>query len=201
MTILLMPTRNTTVVKEREKEKEVLVVRNTIILASLVVLEAHTSRPCSNIPPMFFFLSDVYDTTTYYDEYDRLCATILRGSWSYMTDLSFANIDIDGDLLASTGDMNVFDSGNVTVSDSMDGTFITSASISGTCTVSPDIAVTRDYCQLNFDFGNAGSVSVQGPLEKMTITGVTGCFYPYYGLVYGFSLPNEYGFTADVFMR
>ena len=110
-------------------------------------------------------------------------------------------IDLDSDLMVSTGDVTTFDSAAVSVSSSIDGSMIATAELDGTCAVGPGLAAIRDVCQLNFDFGTLGTISAQGPIQKMTIAGGTGCFSMLYGLINGSVLDQEFAFTVDAFAR
>ena len=91
----------------------------------------------------------------------------MAGSWSYVTDASYTEVDVDGDSMISPGDINTFDKAPVTVVSREDGSIVATGTLDGTCTVVPTFAIERDFCQFSFDFGAAGSISIQGPLEKV----------------------------------
>lgn len=96
--------------------------------------------------------------------------------------------------------MNVFESGSVVAT--IDTTIITTGTVSGTCMVTPAIMAQREYCLLTFDFGDYGTIGVQGPLDKMTIVGTTGCFWWYTGEVLGFNdMGAAFEFAVNAFAR
>mmetsp|Transcript_12570 Transcript_12570/g.24139 ORF Transcript_12570/g.24139 Transcript_12570/m.24139 type:complete len:294 (-) Transcript_12570:49-930(-) len=138
----------------------------------------------------------VYDAD--YDEYSMKCIRILDGFWSYIIEESYTEVDVDGDMMISPGDRNTFDTVPVRVISQIDGSVTATATLDGSCTVPRSIVPSRNLCQLVFDFGKAGTVSAQGPLGKMVITGATGCFYWYYGAINGDLLDSQYGFSVDI---
>lgn len=99
------------------------------------------------------------------------CREIIRGNqWSYkVTDATYKEIDVDGDSTMSPGDMTTFTNGVVNVFGRRDGAVVATGSIDGTCTVLPTDSIDREFCQVTFNFGAAGTVSARGPLEQVRV--------------------------------
>ena len=119
---------------------------------------------------------DYYHDYYYYDVLQDECTSIIAGSWSYVTDASYTEIDVDGDSMISPGDVNSFNGALVNVVNRADGSVIATGTMDGTCTVVPTFSIERDFCQFAFDFGDAGSVSIQGSLEKVSYILCGSCF-------------------------
>ena len=97
------------------------------------------------------------------------------------------------------GDAFIFDAAPTDVT--IDETLVASGIFSGTCTATPEMTPEREYCVLNFDYGDLGTIAVQGPMEEMAITGTTGCFWYFTGSVVGYLDGDNYGFFVNLGSR
>lgn len=108
-------------------------------------------------------------------------------------------MDIGGDGLIDPGDAFIFDNAPIDVT--IDDTMVASGVFSGTCTATPEMTPESEYCVLTFDFGDLGTMAVQGPMAEMSITGTTGCFWYFTGDVVGFLDGDNYVFFVDIASR
>lgn len=132
----------------------------------------------------------------YYDD----CSGLVGAFWTYTSDEAtqfFSDIGSDG--FIDAGDAFIFSMAPVDVT--IDMTLVASGEFAGTCTATPELTPEREYCVLTYDFGNLGTLAVQGPLEAMAIVGTTGCFAFYDGELNGFLDGDTYTFVVNAFMR
>ena len=140
------------------------------------------------------FISSV--TEEHYDA----CTPIVDSFWSFtMDDETPFFLDIGADGFIDPGDSFIFESAPLAVS--IDTTLLDVGFFSGTCTATPELTPEREYCSFSFDFGDLGTVAVQGPLEAMVIVGTTGCFAYYSGEVVGYIDGDSYVFYVDTWAR
>lgn len=128
------------------------------------------------------------------------CLPIVDGVWTYVPDEDTAFfLDIGNDGFVDPGDAFLFNKGPVAVE--IGNTLVASGLFSGTCTATPEMSPEREYCVLTFDFGDLGTIAVQGPMEEMSITGTTGCFWYFAGNVSGFLENDNYVFFVNLEAR
>ena len=128
------------------------------------------------------------------------CLPVGDGLWTYIPDEDTAFfLDIGDHGFVDPGDAFIFDQGPISVE--IENTMIASGIFSGTCTATTEMTPEREYCILNFDFGDLGTIAAQGPMEEMAITGTTGCFWYFVGSVVGYLEDDNYKFYVALESR
>ena len=128
------------------------------------------------------------------------CSALVGAFWTYESDEEtqfFSDLDNSG--FIDAGDAFIFNEAPIAVT--IDNTLIASGNFAGTCTATPDLTPEREYCVLTYDFGDLGTLAVQGPLEAMSFVGTTGCFSFYEGELNGFLAGSIYTFVVNADTR